>query len=134
MKRSTVRPSIKPPKAGHREAGAAATSGVSPQCISPNRTLAEQKIDFTAEGAPPPQGQVASAAHGKVSPLMPNDFPSQPHVASPAAGTVERKSMKQAFHDVTRGLQDTDRGTEAGRTYRKLKTVVRPLVRRKSGK
>lgn len=29
--------------------------------------------------------------------------------------------MQQAFEDLARGLQDTDRGAELGRTYKKLK-------------
>ena len=33
-------------------------------------------------------------------------------------------SMEQAARDVKRGLVDTDRGAEAGRTYKKLKQTT----------
>lgn len=36
-------------------------------------------------------------------------------------GNVPSEPMQQAFQDVARGLQDTDRGSEADRTYKKLK-------------
>lgn len=36
-------------------------------------------------------------------------------------GAVPSVPMQQAHQDVKRGLTDTDRGAEAGRTYRKLK-------------
>jgi hypothetical protein len=35
-------------------------------------------------------------------------------------GTLS-ETMRQAYRDLARGLQDTDCGAEAGRTYRKLK-------------
>lgn len=34
---------------------------------------------------------------------------------------IPSEPMQQAYRDVTGGLQDTDRGPEAGRTYKKLK-------------
>lgn len=132
MKRTTNQPSTKQSKVGRRETGVAATSAASHESMPPVRTLAEQKTDFTAEGAPPP-GQVASATRGTVSPVMPTDFSSSTEGADAATGKVESKPMKQAFRDVARGLKDTDRGAEAGRTYRKLKSAVRPPVRRKPG-
>lgn len=36
-------------------------------------------------------------------------------------GGVPSAPIQQAYRDVTRGLQDTDRGAEAGRAYQKLK-------------
>lgn len=36
-------------------------------------------------------------------------------------GGIPSEPMQQAYRDVTRGLQDTDRGAEANRTYKKLK-------------
>ena len=36
-------------------------------------------------------------------------------------GGVTSEPMQQAHMDLSRGLQDTDRGPEADRTYRKLK-------------
>ena len=36
-------------------------------------------------------------------------------------GKVPSEPMKQASRDLKRGLVDTDRGAEAGRTYKKLK-------------
>lgn len=36
-------------------------------------------------------------------------------------GGIPSVPMQQAFRDLSRGLQDTDRGAEAGRTYNKLK-------------
>lgn len=137
MKRATLHRSNKQSKPGLRAAGAALVHLIPVTEALPVRTLAEQKTDFTAEGAPPP-GQVASAEHGTVPPALPNTAPMStppPLPASdPAAGTVESKPMKQAFRDVSRGLKDTDRGAEAGRTYQKLRTGVRPAARPRSGK
>ena len=39
-------------------------------------------------------------------------------------GTVASEPMEQAARDVKRGLVDTDRGAEAGRTYKKLKQTM----------
>ena len=36
-------------------------------------------------------------------------------------GGVASEPMQQAHEDLSRGLQDTDRGPEADRTYKKLK-------------
>jgi hypothetical protein len=36
-------------------------------------------------------------------------------------GGIPSEPMRQAFRDLRRGLQDTDRGAEADRTYKKLK-------------
>lgn len=36
-------------------------------------------------------------------------------------GGLPSESMQQAHRDLERGLQDTDRGPEMNRTYRKLK-------------
>ena len=36
-------------------------------------------------------------------------------------GGIPSVPMQQAFRDLSRGLQDPDRGAEAGRTYKKLK-------------
>lgn len=131
MKRAMLYRSAKQSKPGPRAAGAAVVRRI-PEAEPPAvRTLAEQKTDFTAEGAPPP-GQVASAEHGTVPPALPDASPSP--AADPAAGKVESKPMKQAFRDVARGLQDTDRGAEAGRVYQTLKSGVRPAVRPRSGK
>lgn len=38
-----------------------------------------------------------------------------------AIGEEPAAPLQQAHRDLTRGLQDTDRGAEADRTYRKLK-------------
>lgn len=133
MKRTMIHRLVKPPKVGRRAARPAAKPADSQESNPAVRTLADQKIDFTAEGAPPP-GQVASAEHGTVPPALPNDTQAPSAVADATVGAVESKPMKQAFRDVARGLQDTDRGAEAGRTYQKLKSAVRPAARRKSGK
>ena len=47
-----------------------------------------------------------------------------PHERDEAVGMtggVVTEPMKQAYRDLQRGLEDTDRGAVAGRTYRKLK-------------
>ena len=36
-------------------------------------------------------------------------------------GGIASEPVQQAYRDVKRGLVDTDRGAEAGRTYQKLK-------------
>jgi len=50
--------------------------------------------------------------------LAPGGAPDGP--ASTTVGTLS-ETMRQAYRDLARGLQDTDCGAEAGRTYRKLK-------------
>ena len=50
--------------------------------------------------------------------------PELPHERDQEAGTtgdVPSESVQQAYRDLKRGLVDTDRGVEAGRTYQKLK-------------
>lgn len=74
------------------------------------KSLDQQKTDFTSEGAPPP-GKVGTAIHAPAAPVMPTLDPSK----------VVSEPMQQAYRDITRGLKDTDRGAEAGRTYKKLK-------------
>ncbi len=74
------------------------------------KSLDQQKTDFTSEGAPPP-GKVGTADHAAAAPVMPAADP----------GTVVSEPMQQAYRDISRGLKDTDRGAEAGRTYKKLK-------------
>jgi hypothetical protein len=47
-----------------------------------------------------------------------------PHERDESAGMTDgnpSEPIQQAYRDVERGLQDTDRGAEAGRTYEKLK-------------
>ena len=50
--------------------------------------------------------------------------PRLPHERDESVGTtdgVPSGPVQQAYRDLTRGMQDTDRGPEAGRLYRKLK-------------
>ena len=50
--------------------------------------------------------------------------PELPHERDEEAGMtggIPSQPMQQAYRDVKRGLIDTDRGVEAGRTYQKLK-------------
>ena len=44
-----------------------------------------------------------------------------PDAVKAAPDPVPAAPMRQAYRDLARGLQDTDRGAEVGRTYRKLK-------------
>ncbi len=47
-----------------------------------------------------------------------------PHERDESVGMTDgnpSEPMKRAYRDVNRGLQDTDRGVEAERAYRKLK-------------
>ena len=49
-----------------------------------------------------------------------------PHERDESVGAtagVASGSVQQAYRDVARGLQDTDRGAEAGTTYRKLQAA-----------
>ena len=50
--------------------------------------------------------------------------PRLPHEQDESVGTtdgVPSGPVQQAYRDLTRGMQDTDGGPEAGRLYRKLK-------------
>ena len=106
------------------------------------KTMEQQNTDFTAEGSPPPgtagtsiqlkatppdkSGVSGDAKRGrKREPLVPKQSaPKLPHERDESidtVGTISSEPMKQASRDIKRGLKDTDRGTEAGRTYKKLK-------------
>jgi hypothetical protein len=109
------------------------------------RSIEQQNTDFTAEGSPPPgtvgtlvqltdttpvpakSGAIGRARRGypRARLAVPTESaPKLPHERDESintAGTISSEPMKQADRDVKRGLVDTDRGAEAGRTYRKLK-------------
>ncbi len=110
------------------------------------KSIEQQNTDFTAEGSPPPgtvgtqvkltgtagtvpapaeSGAKVRSRRGNARLAMPTEpAPKLPHERDESintAGTIPSEPMKQADRDVKRGLVDTDRGAEAGRTYRKLK-------------
>lgn len=88
------------------------------------KSLDQQKTDFTSEDAPPP-GTAGIASHppaaSAVAPLVPPALPHERDQSVETAGAIASVPMQQAQRDLARGLKDTDRGAEAGRTYRKLK-------------
>ncbi len=107
------------------------------------KTIEQQNADFTAEGSPPP-GTAGTSIQLKATPpdkpggsrnstrvrrrptlgLPKQSAPKLPHERDESintVGTVPSESMKQASRDIKRGLTDTDRGAEVGRTYKKLK-------------
>lgn len=51
---------------------------------------------------------------------QPGATPSSEPLGSMTGG-IPSEAMRQAYRDITRGLQDTGRGAEAGRVYTKLK-------------
>jgi hypothetical protein len=66
-----------------------------------------------------PRRQSRQASH----PTPPTAAP-LPHDRDESLGITDgipSKPVQQAFRDLSRGLQDTDRGVEAGRAYQKLK-------------
>jgi hypothetical protein len=109
------------------------------------KTLEQQNTDFTSEGSPPP-GMAGTSIPAKVTPVLPvaaaaagkrksvaaraplavprESAPALPHERDESVdttGTIPSEPMQQAYRDIKRGLKDTDRGAEAGRTYKKLK-------------
>lgn len=48
-------------------------------------------------------------------------LPHERDESAESTGAVQSEAMQQAYRDLRRGLPDTDRGAEAGHTYRKLK-------------
>lgn len=120
----------------------------SPAPATKVKTIEQQNADFTAEGSPPP-GTAGTSIPLKAPPLdksavsaktmrarkratlgLPTQLvPTQLVPTSPPlrddvidiVGKVPSEPMKQASRDLKRGLVDTDRGAEAGRTYKKLK-------------
>ena len=107
------------------------------------KTIEQQNADFTAEGSPPP-GTAGTSIPLKAPPLdksgvsaktmrarkratlgLPKQLvPTSPPLRDDVidiVGKVPSEPMKQASRDLKRGLVDTDRGTEAGRTYKRLK-------------
>ena len=64
-------------------------------------------------------------AEGVVHPAVDNlteaKLPHERDESVSAAAPEPSAPMQQAFEDLARGLQDTDRGAELGRTYKKLK-------------
>jgi hypothetical protein len=109
------------------------------------KCIEQQNTDFTSEGSPPPgtvgtevqltgttpapatPGALGRAKRGKARARLAvptESAPKLPHERDESintAGTISSEPMKQADRDVKGGLVDTDRGAEAGRTYRKLK-------------
>ena len=51
----------------------------------------------------------------------PVELPHERDESSSMTDGIPSAPVQQAYRDVKRGLQDTDRGAEAGRTYQKLK-------------
>ena len=109
------------------------------------KTLEQQNTDFTSEGSPPP-GMVGTSIPAKVTPALPDvatasskrksgftrapiGVPRKPEPKLPherdesvsTTGAIPSEPMQQAYRDIKHGLKDTDRGAEAGRTYKKLK-------------
>jgi len=67
--------------------------------------------------------QKVNPVRDRVTPTGPADTP-LPHERDESVGMtggIASAPMQQAHRDLARGLQDTDRGPEADRTYRKLK-------------
>ena len=106
------------------------------------KTIEQQNTDFTAEGSPPPATagmsiQLKAMPPDKSSvsgnstrgrkrapPVSKQAAPKLPHERDESintVGTIPSEPMKQASRDIERGLKDTDRGAEVGRTYKKLK-------------
>ena len=76
-------------------------------------------VDLTATSYKPKPGRVPARdqARKKTLPKLPHERDESVSATPPVAS----KPMQQAYRDVARGLQDTDRAAEAGRTYKKLK-------------
>lgn len=51
----------------------------------------------------------------------PVELPHERDESATMTDGIPSQPVQQAYRDVKRGLQDTDRGAEAGRTYQKLK-------------
>ena len=51
----------------------------------------------------------------------PMELPHERDASTNMTDGIPSPPVQQAYRDVKRGLQDTDRGAEAGRTYQKLK-------------
>ena len=73
----------------------------------------------------PPAGTRRIAGTIRLKPSGEKDAaPELPHERDEEVGMtggIASEPVQQAYRDVTRGLVDTDRGAEAGRTYQKLK-------------
>ena len=116
-----------------------------PAPAAKQKNLVQQNADFTSEGAPPPAVEAipsvkTGAGTTAITPTRPKHRTSGRHRDAPATAkalkpqlphdrdetasalpAVASEPMKQAQRDLARGLKDTDRGAEAGRTYQKLK-------------
>ena len=109
------------------------------------KSLAQENTDFTSEGSPPP-GIVGATIPATATPASPDEIarsgksrpglarvplgvrkkaeaklPQERHEPASTTGTIPSEPMHQAYRDIKHGLKDTDRGAEAGRTYKKLK-------------
>lgn len=76
-------------------------------------------VDLTAT---PVMGRAGRSPGKRIAPKKTS--PKLPHERDQsinATGKITSEPMKQAYRDLTKGLQDTDRAAEAGRTYKKLK-------------
>lgn len=63
----------------------------------------------------------AAVVPGEVIRLPDATLPHQRDESADSTGAIQSEAMQQAYRDILRGLPDTDRAAEVGRTYRKLK-------------
>ena len=72
------------------------------------------------QGAPRRKPAAPAAPAGEVTPAD-TKLPHERDESADSKGAVQSEAMQQAYRDLRRGLPDTDRGAEVGRTYGKLK-------------
>ena len=66
------------------------------------------------------KGAARATPAGAAAPQKPA-LPQQPDVSPEASRAAPAALIQQAYRDLMQGLVDTDRGAEAGRTYKRLK-------------
>ena len=74
-------------------------------------------------------GGAGSKRRKPAAPVVPVDvirlpdamLPHERDQSTDSTGAIQSEAMQQAYRDLRKGLPDTDRGAEAGRTYGKLK-------------
>ena len=78
----------------------------------------------TRNETPPPRSptqQRKSAAQASIGQKKVDLLPHEQDESASSQAAAPRKIMKQAATDVARGLKDTDRGVEMGKTYDRQK-------------
>ena len=94
-----------------------------PQPVNLGTSIASLVLPVTIDlSATPVMGRAGRSPSKRLATKKsPPKLPHERDESVNTTGRIASEPMKQAFSDLAKGLQDTDRAAEAGRTYKRLK-------------